>query len=119
MYTICITPQEDGTFKVYTETGAQEAAEAAPAAMGAPSAPQPGMAAAPGAPAAPAAPEEGPAEEETGAQIAPTIKEALTLVLEGLKNNGKIPNTNGAAANFAEGFSSGKADSPAQPTGAY
>jgi hypothetical protein len=116
MYTICITPQKDGTFRVYTETDAQEAAEVAPGATGAPAATQPGMAATPGAPATPA---ESPAEEETGAQIAPTIKEALTLVLEGLKNNGKIPNTNGAAANFAEGFSSGKADSPAQPTGAY
>lgn len=117
MFTICITANDDNTYKVYVEQ-ANEADEgldaevgAAPA-MGKPPMPQPMPTAPMGAPAPMAEdPAEDPAEEasEPGAQTVKSIKDALTLALEALKNDGQMSDVNGQDKEFSAGFEGGAA----------
>ena len=114
MFTVCITANDDGTYKVYVEQAA-EAGEAAPGAapampptpMGAPPAPM----GKPPMPTMDAEAGEDPAEEanEPGAQTVKTIKDALTLALEALKNDGQMSDVNGQDNEFAAGFEGGAA----------
>lgn len=106
MFTVCITAQDDGQYKVYTESEATEAAEAAAAPAPQAAAPAP-AGAAPGMPPAgqEAGPAETPEEAEPEAQTVGTIKEALTIALHALKNDGQLVDMNGQERAFQEGFS--------------
>jgi len=102
MFTICLDVQDDGTFKVYTESP-DEAGEGAGQPMGA--APMPGMdmgATPPGATGAPPAQDAGEEANEPGAQTFDTIKEALTAVLAAVKNGGKMVDTGAESRAFSD-----------------
>lgn len=85
MFTVCIDSNDDQSFTVYVE----QEGEAEPSEGAAP--------AGPGQPPVPpeAAPESGQEEAaEPGSQTVQTVKEALTIALEALKNGGKIMDVN-------------------------
>jgi hypothetical protein len=98
-FTVEITAEDDGSYTVASEPEAQESAE------GMPGMDQGAVQPAPAAPGMP--PEEmGMEEAERAGQNVKTLKEALTLALNALKNGGTMDDVNGQDAEFNAGFGS-------------
>lgn len=87
MFTVCITAQEDGQYRVYVEQAAPEG-EALPMPDGQPAPMEPEMAPEAAEPA------------EPGAQTVDSVKAALTIALMALKNNGKMTEDEDQLAGF-------------------
>ena len=102
MFTVCIDANDDGTYRVYSETQANEAAEEGQPGMAAPAMPEqaPAMPGAPG----PMPPEEPAEASEPNSQTVQTVKEAVTLALEALKNQGSMSDVGAQQTAFDKSF---------------